>query len=212
MYPLFYIWYKGNNIKQHMEFKSLVHDFTPEEFADFYKKREGMATSRVTDLSEKSIDYMLERIDANAENLVDVGSGNGYFLKKVEQKYPQIKLHACDLGKKPKLVDCDFKMGDVENLPYEDQSIDVVTCHHTLEHVLDLDQSVRELKRVAKKQVVVVVPCQRYFYYTLDEHVRFFHYKATLTAAMKMKNFVCQKVWGDWVFIGDMEKERSQAK
>jgi ubiquinone/menaquinone biosynthesis C-methylase UbiE len=203
VYPLFYIWFKGNNIKKHMEFKSLVFDWTEEEFARFYQERDSLATDRVTDLSEQSIDYMLERLDKGSKTLLDVGCGNGYFLQKARKA--GFDIHGCDVLQDVKIEGGTYHQGNLEKLPFPDNYFDIVTCHHTLEHVINLEVSVSELKRVAKNQVVVVVPCQRYFYYTLDEHVRFFPYKALVTNMMQMKNSICEKVWGDWVFIGNKE-------
>lgn len=68
----------------------------------------------------------------------------------------------------------DYYQGNIENLPFEDNSFDVVMATHTLEHVIDFEKAVKELKRITKQTLCVVVPCQRAYYYTLDEHVRFF--------------------------------------
>ena len=51
-----------------------------------------------------------------------------------------------------------WKQGFVEHLPVADQSFDYVTCCHTLEHVKDLQQSTSELRRVARKKIVVLTP------------------------------------------------------
>lgn len=184
-----------------MEFKSLVYDWSEEEFSRFYQERDSLATDRVTDLSEQSIDYMLERLNKDAKTLLDVGCGNGYFLQKAAKA--GYEIHGCDVLTDVAIPGGTYHQGNLEKLPFPDNYFDIVTCHHTLEHVINLEVSVSELKRVARQQVVVVVPCQRYFYYTLDEHVRFFPYKALVTNMMRMKNSICEKVWGDWVFIGN---------
>ena len=49
----------------------------------------------------------------------------------------------------------------------------MVTCHHTIEHIPNLAPAIAELKRISRKQVMIVTPRQRYYYYTLDEHVNF---------------------------------------
>lgn len=51
----------------------------------------------------------------------------------------------------------EFHNGDIRDLPFPDQSIDVVTCHLALHHFPDDEavQVLRELGRVARKLVVV---------------------------------------------------------
>ncbi len=48
--------------------------------------------------------------------------------------------------------------GDVRNLSFADNSFDCVICTEVLEHVDELEQACRELKRVAVHEVVVGVP------------------------------------------------------
>ena len=92
----------------------------------------------------------------------------------------------------------------IESLPFADDSFDVVTCSHTLEHILEPGRAVAELKRVARRLLFVVVPCQRYFYYTLDEHVNFYPHRHLLQAELDAFDADCRKLHGDWlVRIGD---------
>ncbi len=205
MYPFFYIWFKGKNIRQIMSFKADVYDMSKEEFSEFYRQRTSLAKDRPTDLSETSILYMLDRLDPKAESLIDIGCGNGYFLGRVKDRVPTTA--GCDVFDEGKLDGSTYIQGDIEALPMQDNAYDIVTCHHVLEHVIDLAQSISEIKRVAARQVIVVVPCQRYNFYTLDEHVRFFPYKELLEAAMGMDDYVCKKVAGDLVFIGTIDSK-----
>ena len=200
MYPFFYIWFKGKNIRQIMDFKSLVYNMSEEEFSEFYRKRDSLAKDRPTDLSQVSIDYMLDHLVDGAQSLLDVGCGNGYFLEQASAKVS--KTCGCDVLKEVKMDHSDYVQGNIEALPFEDNAFDIVSCHHTLEHVINLDQSIAEIKRVARKQVLVVVPCQRYFYYTLDEHIHFFPIKEMLEHRMGMKKFHCQNINGDLVYLG----------
>jgi hypothetical protein len=56
--------------------------------------------------------------------------------------------------------------------------------------------------RIARKQIFIVTPCQRYYYYTLDEHVNFFTFKEELTSKIGLDDFTCEKMNGDWVYLG----------
>ncbi|QSE97820.1 class I SAM-dependent methyltransferase [Fulvivirga lutea] len=204
MYPFYWYAYKGKNLKSVMDFKSNAYKMSKEEFSDFYTKRDTrFSNSRPTDLSQKCIDFMFDQIGNTDQSLLDVGCGSGYFLEQAAKK--GFATTGCDVIKGLKYEHSNYVQANVESLPLDDNSFDIVTCSHTLEHVIDFETSINELKRVAKKLLIVVVPCQRSFYYTLDEHVRFFPYKGALEQAMKMQNFKCEKIWGDLVFIGKIE-------
>jgi ubiquinone/menaquinone biosynthesis C-methylase UbiE len=98
-----------------------------------------------------------------------------------------------------------YVSGNIECLPFTDKEFDVVTCHHTLEHIINIDKAISELKRIAKKRIIIVIPCQRYYYYTLDEHLHFFPHKELLIQKMGMGKFICKKIFGDWVYIGNID-------
>lgn len=207
MRPFYWYAYKGKNIDAVMDFKSNVYKWSPEQFSDFYAKRDTrFSNSRPTDLSEECIKYMFKNADPSAKTLLDVGCGSGYFLKRANEK--KLKTTGCDVIPDLNFEGSNYVAANVEDLPFEDDAFDIVTCSHTMEHVIDFQKAVSELKRVAKKQLIVVVPCQRAYYYTLDEHVRFFPYKYMLEQEMGMKNYSCEKIWGDLVFIADMEAEK----
>lgn len=202
MYPAFYIWYKGKNVRTYMDFKSIVHDMSEEEYARVYEELDCLATDRPTDLNTHCIKHMIDNIPDDATSLLDMGCGRGYFLEQVGKARPDLKLTGCDIMRDVTLKVGEFVQGNIEKLPFEDNSFDVVTCSHTLEHIVNVKPAIEELKRVAKRRLVIVVPKQRYYYYTLDMHVHFFPYKEKLTHLIGMEKASCVSKWGDWVFMG----------
>ncbi|MFC2101090.1 class I SAM-dependent methyltransferase [Bacteroidota bacterium] len=204
MYPFFYYAYRGKNIKQVMDFKKLIHQFTEQEYNDFYNNLDTISRNRQTDLSKKSLNYLLNQIDKSTVNLLDVGCGNGYLLHQVHNKHPQISLSGMDLKVPANEMNYQFISGKIESIPVEDHSFDIVTCTHTLEHIINVKAAVAELKRITCKQLIIVVPRQRYFYYTLDEHVNFFHYRESLTSLFGINDYICQRIGGDWIYIAQM--------
>lgn len=202
IYPAFYFWFKGKNVKSYMNFKSYVYDLSEDEFADVYREVSILANDRETDLNLPSVDFMLKNLDKNSKSLLDIGCGRGYWLNKVAEN-TSLNLTGCDLYDNVKLDKGKYIKANIENLPFEDNEFDIVTCHHTIEHVRNLDKAISELKRVAKKQLIIVTPCQRYFYYTLDLHINFFPVESFLTSKIGLKKFNCKKIYGDWVYIGE---------
>jgi hypothetical protein len=72
-------------------------------------------------------------------------------------------------------------------------------CSHTLEHIPDLWRAAAELRRVARR-VVVVVPRQRYYRYTFDYHLHFFPSAAPLVHLLGGQ---ARLVDGDWFVVSD---------
>jgi ubiquinone/menaquinone biosynthesis C-methylase UbiE len=56
-----------------------------------------------------------------------------------------------------------FQFGDVLDLPFPDRSFDLVVCTEVLEHVEDPAAALRELRRVARRAVLVTVPHEPFF-------------------------------------------------
>lgn len=206
MYPFYYIAYRGKNIGQVMNLKSLIYDFTEDEYNEFYNNLNSISRNRTTDLNRQSLTCIIEHIDPLVKNLADIGCGNGYLLKQVRQKLSSIDLYGVDVQKGNRSEGYTYIQGNIEHLPFPDKSFDVVTCCHTLEHIINLDMAVLELKRITRRLLIIVIPRQRPYYYTLDEHVNFFPYKEKLTSLIGIKNNICKNMWGDWVYLGYMNQ------
>ena len=196
---MFWYWFKGKKLGLYMDFKKLAWQMTDEEFLRCYRELDCRATDRPTDLNRKSISRMLEIMDPGAGSLLDVACGRGEWLRIVKEK-KGLEVTGCDVFEKPLTDGYHYVQGNIESLPFADRSFDIVTCNHTLEHLRDLDQAISELKRVAKKQIIIVTPRQRYFYYTMDLHLHFFPLREDLVRTMKMENYSCENCGGDWCF------------
>jgi 2-polyprenyl-3-methyl-5-hydroxy-6-metoxy-1,4-benzoquinol methylase len=190
-----------------MNFKRLVHDLTPAEYRAFY---EGLETSisrrRPTDLSAASIAFILQAIDSWCKTLLDAGCGSGYLLRCIARRFPGIALTGGDImsAPPPAAAPYHYVRHDIHALPFADRSFDVVTCCHTLEHARQLRRAVGELQRVCRHRLVVVVPCQRYYYHTLDEHINFFPARDQLMSLMEIdagRLKSCERHHGDWHLV-----------
>lgn len=199
MYPFFWYWFKGKKVPLYLDFKKLAWKMSEEEFLQVYRELDCRATDRPTDLNSKSIRRMLSVLDPLATNLLDVACGRGEWLRIV-QKEKGLNVTGCDVFEKPMASGYEYKQGVIEALPFPDKSFDVVTCNHTIEHLRVPEKAILELKRVARKQLIIVTPKQRYFYYTLDLHLNFFPLKEDLLRMMKMEKAEVVNCGGDWCF------------
>jgi len=96
--------------------------------------------------------------------VLDVGAGVGGLLQLMEWERNDLDTYGLDIGKPPTFLSKgEFLRGTVEYLPFEDETFDLVTCTHVLEHLHKPDIAVRELRRVCKKGGVVYIetPSQR---------------------------------------------------
>jgi len=91
-------------------------------------------------------------------------------------------------------VSIDWRQGFAEKLPFPDNAFDYITCCHTLEHVKDLTQAASELKRVARKKVVVLTPKQKYRLYAENYHTQFFERPEQLVDAFGLANHECIEI------------------
>ena len=87
-----------------------------------------------------------------------------------------------------------WREGFAESLPFPDKSFDYVTCCHTLEHVKDLAKAASELKRIARKKVVVLTPKQRFRLYAENYHTQFFETPRQLSDAFDLPRFDCREI------------------
>ena len=200
MYPFFYFAYKGKNVDYFMNFKSLLYTLDSATLEKLYQNYDTIGTERETDLTKKSIKYFIKHIDKNSKTILDVACGKGFLANKfVKMGYT---VSGVDVHEDKKDTKFSYTKGNIENLPLEDQSFDIVTSTHTLEHIIDIKKAVNEIKRIAKKQIIIVVPCQNFYYYTLDMHIHFFPQKEMLTSLIGLETYSIKKVGGDWIYIG----------
>ena len=123
MYPFFYIWYKGKNVKDHMEFKSLAYQWTQKEFEDFYNSLDSLAKDRATNISGPCLNFILDHLDREADSILDVGCGNDYFLNKAAGL--NYEIHGSDILKKVDIKNGTYHVGNIEQLPFPDKQFDI---------------------------------------------------------------------------------------
>lgn len=199
----------GSKRRYFMEFKGKAPFLTKEEFAAYYRILADKHIQRETDLTPNAVDRVVAGI--TGESVLDVGSGRGFLVKKIAEQHG-IKVVGIDISIPDYLNDTplvSFQVGDIENLPFPDNSFDTVVCCHTLEHVQNLELSVAELRRVAKKRLIVVVPRQREYKYTFDLHLHFFPYESSLKKVFRNERAEYATIDNDLLYIEDVDKVRA---
>ncbi len=99
--------------------------------------------------------------------ILDVGGGHGQITAPlIENGYQVTVLGSAEVCKVQiqKYLDanlCDFKVGNVLELPYPDGAFDIVISYRFLAHVTQWQSFLAELNRVAKQAVIVDYPTVR---------------------------------------------------
>ena len=104
----------------------------------------------------------------NKSKLLDVGCGDGNFAGYAAAK--GINTTGIDFSDiaiekaKGKFPEVNFSVGDAENLNFESNMFDFVTCNGSLEHVPNMSKAVREMVRVGKEncKYFILVPNENY--------------------------------------------------
>jgi ubiquinone/menaquinone biosynthesis C-methylase UbiE len=184
MGPFFKLMF-GKKAKYFIEFKERSPFMTREEYNRYYALLEDVHIKRETDLNKPCIEEILKRVEGNT--ILDIGAGRGYLAKLIAKKRGK-KVTGVDIYIPDYLKDLKnptFIESNVEKLPFKNKSFDTVIATHTIEHVLEPEKVVKEMRRVAKKKIIIVVPRQRENRYTFDLHLNFFPYLYDLLRVTK---------------------------
>jgi ubiquinone/menaquinone biosynthesis C-methylase UbiE len=197
-----------------LDFKRKAFALTDEEFAHAYARMvEGEKSAyRTTDMSEGQLRWMVE--NAVGPDVLEVGCGYGVLAERLARR-GDLKVTATDLsGDNVEVLrqrmrdvglNLDLRVADLERLPFADKSFDTTLCAHTLEHVRNFEKAVAELVRVTRRRLLVVVPCQRYYRYTIDYHLHFFSEPEQLILRMGLSHYHCERVAGDLFYRADLD-------
>lgn len=105
-------------------------------------------------------DVILEQIPKNAISILDAGCGYGRLLIKIHDLFPHISLTGTDIAKgildeakeksSNKEIDIEYSVADLESLPFENESFDVIITEHVLHHIPDIQKAMNEVYRCLK--------------------------------------------------------------
>ncbi|MBI4440466.1 class I SAM-dependent methyltransferase [Candidatus Woesearchaeota archaeon] len=106
----------------------------------------------------------IERIRGKDIKILDIGCGTGYALQKLHERFPKAELHGIDfspemlaIAKKRMGKNARLRMGVVQSLPYNANSFDYVICTEAFHHFEQQEKSLKEMKRVCRKNGFVIV-------------------------------------------------------
>jgi ubiquinone/menaquinone biosynthesis C-methylase UbiE len=109
------------------------------------------------DTKERFISYwhqINEVISLNPKEILEMGIGNGFVRNYLKEKGIKIKTLDIDKRLNPDVA------GSVLEIPFIDESFEVVVCYEVLEHLPynDFPKALKEIYRVSRKHVVLSLP------------------------------------------------------
>ena len=97
----------------------------------------------------------LVRAELPCESFLDAGCGDGRYLRALDSELPE-RIAGVDISERiletahTAIPRAELRQGNLEALPFEDASFDLVLCTQVIEHVLDATAGVAELVRVLR--------------------------------------------------------------
>ena len=101
--------------------------------------------------------------------ILDAGCGEGFIDHVLFKNFSGIEIKGLEYTEEALCIakkmnpQAEYIQGDICNMIYEDDSVDIAVCTEVLEHLRDPDKAVYELLRVARKYVVITVPEEPWF-------------------------------------------------
>ena len=170
----------------------------------------------------------LERIlkfcsDKIQGRVLDVGCGDGFFTAKILQRFNLKNVYGLDISSKAvdlarlKHPEINFQQSALNHIPEETNSINSITMIEVIEHLVDIEGTLKELFRVMKpggillitttdfnwlKQVIIAIFFFEKYFYPTNPHIRFFK-KSTLADILSKNGFsIIKYAWnGDYLKI-----------
>jgi SAM-dependent methyltransferase len=173
----------GQHIVDLARFRASAPFLSEQEYEALYRAHPRIHAE--TDNSAACIERVVR--DTIGNSVCDVGCGTGFLLTRVLDGHPEVT----------RATGVDFVISDtvsrpgiryiearIEALPFEDNEFDTVICTHVIEHILDYRRAIAELRRVARKRLIIVVPREREAIYSFNPHFNFFPYAHSFLRAM----------------------------
>lgn len=95
--------------------------------------------------------------------ILDVGCAGGFMTSKVAEIFPNAQVFGIDpypaaiAYAKKRFPQMCFQIADAHQLPFDEDSFDLIICYETIEHVVNPLKILQEMRRVIKKDGIVIL-------------------------------------------------------
>jgi|WetSurMetagenome_2_1015567.scaffolds.fasta_scaffold01766_7 ubiquinone/menaquinone biosynthesis C-methylase UbiE len=196
----------GKKANAFLDFKQHAPFLSTSELTNYYQEVASVCIERETDLNQACVEKIEQQI--KGKTILDIACGTGFMAKRLANK--QYTVTAADFilpNSISSYSQITWVESHIESTPFENQQFDTVICAHTLEHVQNISKTIKELRRITKQRLIIIVPKQRPYLYTFDLHLHFFPYATIfLTAIGNVGNpSNLLEIEGDWFYVEDFQ-------
>ncbi len=128
--------------------------------AEGYYEQSSLWGKKLDKRELRRINDTITMIPKGTSTILDVGCGDGRITNRLASSYKVIGVDTSQAALK--YVKTKTVIGSADNLPFRDQSFDLVLAAELLEHLPQAayERTLKELKRVARKWILISVPWQ----------------------------------------------------
>lgn len=152
-------------------------------------------------VAEKMVNYYKLK---PGQKILDVGCGMAHLLYELTQVLPELKVTGIDISQYA-LENAKFEIrdrlqyGQAQNLPFENNSFDLVISLGTLHNlkVYDLKQAVQEIERVSRQNSYIMVESFR----NDEEEVNMLYWQLTCASYYSVEEW--EWLYRQWGYTGD---------
>ncbi|WP_455757111.1 class I SAM-dependent methyltransferase [Sulfurimonas sp.] len=113
--------------------------------------------------SELIVDIISDYILSDSGKILDIGTGNGAFLKKFQKKFPTWEMYGQDLQDNSKdsilqiISEDRFIHDEIKNI---DEKFNIISVIHVLNHIVDLELFIEDIQKLLSDdgQLIIQVP------------------------------------------------------
>lgn len=169
------------------EWRDSQKEFDPESFKEAYNKlyceefayhvTEKNFTNIIMNREKRIIDELKK---FEWDSLLDIGCQNGRQLVQIRPIFPDKKLTGLDISSdaledaKRIIPSANFVECAAEKMPFADSQFDVAYISETLEHVIDVDAVLKEVRRVIRPNGIMIGTVPIGNYHDGGMHLRYY--------------------------------------
>lgn len=145
--------------------RSQIKKYVTQKYDKEYVKNYSNALVKLHKRFDQHLALIQESRTGN--KLLDIGCGTGHFLKYLNSKRDSWKIYGVEPSKllreaAQKNTLADIREGTLNKIPFNDNFFDTVTCYDVLEHDIDLEKNIAELRRVLKPKGILLIQAPNY--------------------------------------------------
>lgn len=147
--------YRNPRLKENMN-----REFYSFDYYGGYKTIEEYISNARLPLFKRILSKLGDKLRSNSRKLLDIGCGQGYFLKLAKDLGWQVEgvelaKSACNYAKQEFGIDVVNK--SIEEASFKENSFDLITLWNVLDHLLDPLETLREIRQILKPEGLLVI-------------------------------------------------------